>query len=669
MELLEKLYHEIDHWFSNDGPFSHIIQSYEIRPTQVRMARFVARTLIEGKTGLVEAGTGTGKTIAYLLAPILLKSKAIVSTGTIALQEQLIRKDIPLLQSTGLVFQAGLLKGRKHYLCRWKLNKSSHEPILDPELRKLYTLIHKWAKETSTGDREELGEYAGSPYIHFFMADRESCPGSKCPLFHECFLYEARKRAHDFDILIVNHHLLFSDLYVQSRYDTSILPDRDVLILDEAHVIEDDAISSFTTEFWGGEISRYVNLVDELVRFDKELSQKSVNFWTELKDHIFKSVRSMYGLMRDHRNFQERIEWREIPGVNILQKNFSRLYAYLEQVKSSLKFSDEGDAEIFRKSTETLLEKIGAFKGESEDIRFIEYRPSLEQTAFPWVFMCTPLRVDEILHTMIWPKFQTVLATSATLTVRGRFDYFLSRTGLLHEQVETLRLSSPFHYTEQCRLWIPPDLPEPGEANYLPALLNIIKHLIELVNGRTLILTTTRANMEAIYETLRKTSRFPVHVQGEASKRLTMETFRTITESILVATMSFWQGFDVPGESLSCVIIDKIPFDVPGDPVVRAHIERLKQEGQNPFFTYQIPRAVLHLRQGFGRLIRHRQDIGILALCDSRIWKRQYGRIFLQELAQFPVVKTFREVEQFWKTCQQMRKMNHSKKQTFMSKN
>jgi ATP-dependent DNA helicase DinG len=618
------------------------------------MAQAVEQALEEKRHLIVEAGTGTGKTLAYLLPVIRSGMRVIISTGTKNLQEQLFYKDIPFLEQALFPNGEGKLsvcymKGRANYLCRKKLCDLTDQPVLSglDEIEH-YRAIAAWEKTTQTGDRAELASLPeASALWHKLDARADTCLGQKCSSWERCFITEMRRRAMESDIIIVNHHLFFADLAIKQQAedapDAGILPDVGAVIFDEAHELEDVASSYF-----GITVSN--SRVEELCR-DVEASLQRNHLLSASVSGALKSLREramfFFALLPQSEGrfaFENRREFLEENGEEFLalQHSLGRIGSELENLPSK-------PEEIFnfvRRAGE-LQVQLG-FLMESEDrntVFWIERRRGGRDKSNVFL-QATPIDVAPILKTCLFDRLECAVLTSATLAVGGGFDYMRRRLGL--EQTRELVLASHFDYENQAMFYVPPDLPDPRTPQFAAKAADCIRCLLEITRGRAFVLFTSYTQMNEIYQRLLGELEFPMLLQGDAPKTALLDEFRLMPHAVLFATSSFWQGVDVQGEQLSCVIIDRLPFAVPTDPVVAARVKSIDAEGGNAFFQYQVPAAVITLKQGFGRLIRSLHDRGVLVLLDNRILKKAYGRVFVQSLPHYQRTTELCRVEQFF---------------------
>jgi ATP-dependent DNA helicase DinG len=640
------------------------------------MAQAVEEALEERRHLIVEAGTGTGKTLAYLLPVIRSGKRVIISTGTKNLQEQLFFKDVPALERA--LFPEGdrklsvcYMKGRNNYLCRKKLFDLTDQPVLSGlEEIEQYRAIAAWEKTTQTGDRAELAELPeASALWHKLDARADTCLGQKCKEYERCFITEMRRRAAESDIIIVNHHLFFADLSVKLQAegapDAGVLPECGAVIFDEAHELEEVA-----GNYFGISVS---NLrVDELGRDVEHLLQREKLYTPQMSGAI-QSVRErsqlFFSLLPPGEGrfaFDSRREFLEENGEEFLALNQSlnRLGAELEQLpqKPEEVFALARRAQQLQVQLQFVMENEdpntvfwierrgfrGAATGSRRRSSSLSFSAE-EKTAGGRtnVFLqATPIDVGQILRECLWSKLETAALTSATLAVGGGFEYIRGRLGLDHAR--ELIVPSHFDYESQAILYVPPNLPDPRTPQFAGEAAGVIRRLLEITRGRAFVLFTSYAQMNEIYDRLLGLLEFPMLKQGDAPKSALLEEFRLTPHAVLFGTSSFWQGVDVQGEQLSCVIIDRLPFAVPSDPVVAARVKSIDAGGGNAFFEYQVPSAVITLKQGFGRLIRSLHDRGLLALLDNRILKKQYGRVFVESLPPYSRTTDLKKIEEFF---------------------
>jgi ATP-dependent DNA helicase DinG len=651
----------LQQFFGPGGVLSRTHPAYEFRRGQLKMAQAVEDALETKQHLIVEAGTGTGKTLAYLLPIIRTGKRVIVSTGTKNLQEQLFYKDIPFLEEA--LFPNGnaklrvcYMKGRNNYLCRQKLYDLTDAPVLSGlEEIEQYRAIAEWEKLTETGDRAEIsGLPEASQLWHKLDARSDACIGSKCKEFERCFITEMHRKAAESDIIIVNHHLFFADLAIKqalsgARDAAGILPDAAAVIFDEAHELEDVAGSYFGVTVSNLRVEELARDVDIVIRQKAVGSLSLLQVVARLRDRsqfFFSVIPPGDGRF----SFENRREFLEENGDEFLS-----LRNVLTELGADLNAIPNKPDEVFHliRRCEEIRVQL-EFILESNDrntVFWIERRAAFgggdRKGGKQHVFLqATPIDVSGILRQTLFGNFESVILTSATLAVGGGFSYVSSRLGLEHAREHIVE--SHFDYESQALFYVPPDLPDPRESGFIRSASIRIRQILEYSRGRAFCLFTSYAQMNQAYESLLGELDFPMLLQGDAPKRQLLEEFRATPNAVLFATSSFWQGVDVQGDQLSCVIIDRLPFAVPNDPVVAARIRAIDENGGNAFFDYQVPSAVISLKQGFGRLIRSLHDRGVLCLLDNRILKKQYGRVFINSLPDYKKSTDLRHVAEFF---------------------
>ena len=650
-------------FFAPNGWLARAHPRYEFRPGQLEMAELVAAAFREKRHLLVEAGTGTGKTLAYLVPALLSGRRVVISTGTKNLQEQLYYQDIPFLERhMGRRLRVCYMKGRNNYLCRQKLYELSAPATAGQvEQREELALLGEWEPRTETGDRAELASLPESSVLWPHLnARRETCTGQKCPQFERCFLTLMHQRALESDLLIVNHHLFFADLALKVAAANrvpglGVLPDYRAVIFDEAHELEEVA-----SQYFGLIVSNY--RLEELVRdCDQTLRMKAAQEGAASKSdggtpELFRAARRvgeraavLFGLLagEDGRFAFDVHQELADPDGN-LQSAHAGLARALEALESALAALPDKPEELHalaRRAGE--LRRELKFLMEGNDPGYIYW---IERRGRGIFLQATPIDVAPILAEALFERVETCALTSATLAVAGSFEFVERRLGIRYARQRTL--DSHFDFRSQALLYIPPKLPDPRRPEFLEQATQEVCRILRATRGRAFVLFTSYQQMYQIYR--RAASRlpaaglkYPLLVQGEAPRTALLERFRRESNPVLFATASFWQGVDVPGEQLSCVVIDRLPFAVPTDPVVAARLRLIGEEGGNPFLEYQVPQAILALKQGFGRLIRSRTDRGLLAILDTRILTKNYGTIFLESLADYRTTREFAEVERF----------------------
>ncbi len=625
-------------FFGRDGLLAQALPGYEERPSQQRFSNAVAGVLQHGGVLLAEAGTGTGKTLAYLLPAVELGRRVVVSTGTKNLQEQLVAKDIPLLaRALGRDLNVAVMKGRGNYLCLLRhrsFGQAGSFRRLD-EIP-LYRSVEAWADKTETGDRGEIPDLPDSvDFWREISASSENCIGQSCPDFDPCWVTRMRQRALDADIVVVNHHLLCADLAVKDGSYGEVIPHYDTLILDEAHLLEDVA-----TQYFGVQVSSH--RVDDLVRdVERELkaAQLDARDVRAEAESVHHRADRFFKLLAVGAGRRLTPDWM----TSRLAEESGALLLRLDGLRTAILALPE--------RPEALTGLAGRAQGLREELAFVlaaeddSHVYFVEARGRAVVLKATPIDVSGTLKELLFDRVRAAVLTSATLAVDGGFEHLKSRLGL--DATDDLLLASPFDYAEQAILYVPRRMPDPRAPEFVERATEEIVQLLGVSRGRAFVLFTSYANMNAVAERIAGRLDYPLLIQGEAPKPVLLETFRQTPGAVLLATASFWQGVDVVGDQLSCVIVDKLPFASPSDPVVSARIDRIRNRGGNPFGEYQVPVAILMLKQGLGRLIRSAADRGILAVLDSRLVEKGYGRRFLASLPPARLVHAVDQLEGF----------------------
>lgn len=629
--------------FGPGGWLARNHSNYEYRPSQLEMAEEVEAAFENRRHLVAEAGTGTGKTLAYLVPLIRGGRRVVIATGTKNLQEQIFFKDIPFLRKLFPNLRATLMKGRQNYLCRQKLYDLENQPVLAGlEEVEQYGLIREWEPRTQTGDRAELESLPDSSALWPRLdARRESCTGQKCAQFDRCFITWMHQRAAESDLIIVNHHLFFADLALKQMDYASILPEYSGLVFDEAHQIEDVA-----TQYFGLQVSNY--RAEELAR-DTEATLRQKGVQSAEVAHAVAELRrraerffELFPNSEGRFPFDNRESFLEtnrgvysalLNAFTLLETEFSRLKDRPEEIHRLAERSAE-----LRQAFETVLE--------SRDRNYVFWWERRGRGVF---LEASPIDVSGLLRERLFDRVETVLLTSATLAVGGSYDFLKRRLGLQNAREKIF--SSHFDYSRQALLYVPGHLPDPREPGFAARAAEEVVEILRATHGRAFVLFTSYQQMHEVYARVRRRLRYPMLVQGNAPRTALLDRFRSTAHAVLFATASFWQGVDVQGQQLSAVIIDRLPFDVPTDPIVQARIRLINEDGGNAFTEYQVPQAVIALKQGFGRLIRSETDRGVLALLDHRIVRKPYGRVFLESLPPYRRTSRVEDVRAFMREC------------------
>ncbi|HZE71323.1 MAG TPA: ATP-dependent DNA helicase [Pyrinomonadaceae bacterium] len=627
--------------FGPDGLIARAHPEYEYRPGQIQMAEAVMRAFESSKHLIVEAGTGTGKTLAYLVPAVAAaaagRGRVIISTGTKNLQEQLMEKDIPFLQSVlPKKFTASYMKGRNNYVCLHRLGRAESSPVLEGlEEVDYFDEVSHWARASETGDRAELATLP--EHLSFWRhidARSESCLGQKCSDYDACFVTRMRDRAQQADLVVVNHHLFFADLALRNSMYGRVLPDYTAVILDEAHLIEDVA-----SEYFGAQVSNYQiddlqrdvgALVIEDVDTDREVTKTSVRV-SQFSENFWLSFRSGRGDEGRFPIVPGTFTVRSVSGEYVatpLGDRYLALDGSLARLETTLDAMKEKPPEV-----ENLIRRIRQIKFDLQfivagaDRKFVYW---LERRGRGVFMRASPIDVAGLLQDKLFDNVPVVVLTSATLSSGGNFTFIRDRLGL--DAAEDLIAESTFDYQSQALLYLPARMPDPRSPAWAEAAAAETLRLVKATSGRAFVLSTSLAGMQSLYDLVSSELEYPCLIQGSASKGQLLRSFRETPNAVLFATSSFWQGVDVRGEQLSCVIIDKLPFAVPTDPIVAARQRYIEDSGGSSFHEYSIPQAIIALKQGLGRLIRSTTDRGILAVLDPRLSTKPYGRVFLKSL-------------------------------------
>lgn len=635
---------DIEQAFSEGGAISSAVEGYRPRRLQIEMAEAVHEAISTNEVLVIEAGTGTGKTFAYLVPAVLSGGKIIVSTGTKTLQDQLYTRDIPtVLKALGISMQVALLKGRANYICHYHLERTLAEGRLPSREDAAYLGIIRHYSGRS-GDKSDLPAVPDDASIWpLVTSTRENCLGSDCPKYKECYVMEARRSAMQADLVVVNHHLFFADVMLKDEGVAELLPACNTVIFDEAHQLPEVA-SLFLGESVG--TSQLIDLARD-ARVEAAISAKDFQALPEASAKLEKAAKDLRLsiLESDSRLPYSALDRDFFDSVDLLTKSLEALSALLEKQAER----SEGLSNCMERAV-ALSGRIGKWlKDESgEYIRWVEvYSQALQLNM-------TPMSIAKLFASQIEGRTRSWIFTSATLAMGGNFSHYLDQMGL--ENAKTRAFDSPFDYSSQALLYVPESMPEPNSRAHTEAVVQSSIPLIRAAGGRTFLLFTSLKAMRFAHELLKTGFEkegldFPILIQGEGAKNAMLERFRQMGNAVLLGSHSFWEGVDVRGEALSLVVIDKLPFAPPDDPVLSARIERINREGGNAFMEFQLPHAVLTLKQGAGRLIRSETDRGVLMICDTRIVDKAYGKRIWRSLPPMRRSRKLEEALRFLEAC------------------
>ena len=621
-----------------EGPFAINLESFTPRTAQRQMASEVAETLEDAGVLVAESGTGTGKTFAYLVPVLLAGKKTIVSTGTKHLQDQIFHRDIPTVSEVmGRSVNAFMLKGRSNYLCRYRLKRNAGQSdLIDRKSGLPFQLIERWASRTELGDISEVTEISDqAPVWKEVTSTSDNCLGSKCPDYKKCFVVAARQKAKDADVVVVNHHLYFSDLALKDDGFGELLPDYQAVVFDEAHLLAEIA-----SMFFGFSISsfQFRDLFSDIASAERE-EKSGVNF-SALSVPVERALEQMQRSLAGYEN-------QSLPLLSVSSVQFQQAIESLQVALDNLLMQSE-TAAMAGKALEKCFNRACLLQD-----RLDQWRSGIDRNLVRWVNVgarffrlhATPLRIDDRFD-MVMSRAKSWIFTSATLAIGDDFSAFSNQLGLV--DAKHRQWNSPYDFQNNTLLYMPLDMPDPRDYGYASQLTALIRDVTEASQGRTFCLFTSYAMMNQVHRGLVKTLKWPVMLQGEAPRSKLIDRFVRAGNAVLFGTSSFWEGVDIRGDALSCVIIDKLPFASPGDPVLKSRLEACEEDGGNPFMEIQVPGAAIALKQGAGRLIRSETDHGVLVLCDPRVTTRRYGRMFLDSLPPMPVTRHIQDVFLFF---------------------
>jgi ATP-dependent DNA helicase DinG len=649
------------YYLGPDGPFFHSIDGYQVRQSQLSLSDAIEQAISSNGTLAAEAGTGIGKTFAYLVPALLSGKKVIISTGTRHLQDQLYQNDLPRVkQALAIQANTALLKGRSNYLCIHRLALAPHLGFVNRETRGLLAEIEAWSKVTSSGDISELTSVAEDHYVWpMVTSTNDNCLGGECEHWENCFITSARKKAQQADVVVINHHLLLADMTLKNEGFAELLPTADAFIIDEAHQLYDIA-----GRFFGNSISSR-----QLIMLARDSIAEQVNDAPDM-DNIREHAELLETIVRDFRlalgESGIRDAWLKIQNKPSVVSALDQVYSRLSELTDVLETAAErsrGLAQCYERALmiaarlrhfQSLTQSV--YRDEPDTDRDVPVDTILwyETYSKSFILHATPIDIANIFQQHTDHFSASWVFTSATLQVNRQFDHFAGNIGL--EDYTNGVWDSPFDYQCQSLLYLPENMPQPSDSNYLNAFVQAVLPVLSASRGRAFLLFTSYYAMNKVRDMLKSRLSFDLLVQGDLPKHQLLETFRTSDNSILLGTSSFWEGVDVRGERLSCVIIDKLPFASPGDPVMQARIDTIKRRGGQPFMEFQVPQAVIALKQGVGRLIRDVNDSGVIMIADPRLSDKAYGKVFLNSLPAIPQTRELSDVQAFFNSKDSRRK-------------
>ena len=643
---------DIDSFFSSEGPLARTVSGYSPRAQQLEMARAISETIAANSVLVAEAGTGTGKTFAYLVPALLGGGKVIISTGTKTLQDQLFNRDIPTVRAAlKAPVTVALLKGRANYVCHYHLERMLQEgrpSLVSREEVKHLKLIEGYANVSKSGDKSGLSEVPENAAIwQQVTSTRDNCLGSECPRYKDCFVMEARKQALAADVVVVNHHLFFADVMLRDEGLAELLPACNTVIFDEAHQLPETA-----SLFFGETVSTSQLL--ELARDTEAEALRGAKDFTPLPE----ATAAMEKAARDFRLTVEGENTRMPLAATIKNASFGMALDELMQKLDVLADLLESQAERSEgldncwQRTREIGASIKRWRNEAEAEGFVRWVEVFSQAL---QLNATPLSIAEIFSRQLSGSPRAWIFTSATLSVKGDFSHYTGEMGLNSESVSARSAcwESPFDFVNQALLYVPAGLPDPNSLKYTEEVVKAALPVLKASRGRAFFLCTSLRAMQRVHELLLEAFKaeqldYPILLQGQGSRSHMLERFRNMGNAVLIGSQSFWEGVDVRGEALSLVVIDKLPFAPPDDPVLAARIDKINKEGRNAFMEYQLPRAVINLKQGAGRLIRDEADRGILMICDPRLITKPYGRKIWQSLPPMKRTRVLDDVVSFF---------------------
>jgi ATP-dependent DNA helicase DinG len=632
----------LDKILGPQGSLAGAIAGFEFRPSQLKLAKLVQKALRQKVKAVIEAGTGTGKTLGYLVPLVLSGKKSVISTGTKNLQEQIFLKDIPLLsRALGRPIDAVMMKGRKNYLCRYRYDQHFLQPfLLRKEFDHVRTILQKWVERSEYGDRAELDWLRDDdPLWDSISSTSDQCVGSECMFYEDCFLNRLRQAAAQAQLVIVNHHLFFADLMVKKEGFGEIIPRFQAVVFDEAHTLEDIATTYFGKSL---STSQLLDLVNDVEKTMVDLPNQEKKKVRRHLEWIKAGAEHLWDLLREGEE-RSRLLDESLDSLN--RGPCSEIRKGLDFIHRKSGFTEEDSPALqsLANRADELRQSMDKILG-STNAEWLKWYEKRKKTV---VLHASPLDISQSMKDLLYEKAGPLVFTSATLSTHGHFQYFRSRMGLEEDVLEGI-YPSHFDFESNTLFYVPMDLPPPTDSLFANKVSQRVLEILEITAGRALVLFTSHHNLNAVHRLLQGRIPYTLFKQGDAPKSVLLEKFRTDTHSVLLATGSFWQGVDVPGEALSCLIVDKLPFDSPGDPLIAARIDKIRTHGGNPFMDYQLPAAIITLKQGLGRLIRNTEDRGVLAVLDVRMMTSRYGRFFFESLPRMPLSRDLQDIRRFF---------------------
>lgn len=628
---------QIEEIFSSAGVLSKNIPGYLPRAIQLEMALAIAQALDHKQVLIAEAGTGTGKTYAYLIPSLLSGKKVIISTGTKNLQDQLFHRDIPRIRNVlGIPLKIAVLKGRANYICQHRLNTYLQTRFISDDATKILYQIKEWVDDNKDGEIDHIpGVKPPQHLLPYMTSTTDNCLGQECEFYSKCYVIKARKQAQEAGILIVNHHLFFADSQLKDSGVTDLLPASDAVIFDEAHQLHEIA-----THFLGESISG-----NQLLYLARDIQAEQQTNAPDMLTLKITAQKVIIAVKEMHSAFGSvaKGSWDHIvnkPQIKLAIQSLQEALIPLLEAIEAASVRSRGLDNCWRRTADLAS-------------RFKKLTTVFPQDQIHWydvqennfTLHHTPINIGDYFQNLIKEQDRAWIFTSATLSVNGDFSHFESHLGLTG--ANHLHLESPFDYSKQALLYLPNLMKLPSDEAYISNMIDFVVPILNLTKGRAFLLFTSHRALKEATQILKERVTFPLLIQGNAPKTKLLATFCELEDAVLLGTSSFWEGVDVKGNALSCVIIDKIPFLAPDDPILKSRLEHYKRQGKNPFNEYQLPQAVITLRQGSGRLIRDIGDKGVLMICDPRITSKDYGRVFLDSLPPMPQTQSIDDVAHF----------------------